>query len=356
MVHEGDRMRISTFHSYAGGFQKAADQVVELERAGLDLVWVAEAYGFDGPSFMGYLAARTERVRIASGILPIYTRTPTLIAMTAAGLDALSGGRFELGLGASGPQVIEGWHGVPYDAPLGRTREIVEICRKVWAREAPLVHDGRRYQLPLRPDQGTGLGKALKIIAHPLRPTIPVWLAALGEKNVELTAEIADGWLPMLFIPERAGDVWGPSLDAGTARRSATLGPMQISTGGALAIGEGDDVLAVREMARPMVALYVGGMGAKGRNFYNDLACRYGWEQEATEIQELYLAGHKADAEALVPDELLALTSLVGPRSWVAERVAAMREAGVTDLQVTPMPIGDQTATGLVETLRAIIG
>jgi F420-dependent oxidoreductase-like protein len=349
-------MRISTFLSYAGGFQKAADEVARLERAGLDMVWVAEAYGFDGPSFMGYLAAKTERVQIASGILPIYTRTPTLIAMTAAGLDALSGGRFQLGLGASGPQVIEGWHGVPYDAPLGRTREIVEICRQVWAREGPVAHAGRYYRLPLPPDEGTGLGKALKIITHPVRARIPVWLAALGEKNVQLTAEIADGWLPILFIPERAGDVWGGSLRAGTARRAPELGPLQISTGGALAIGEGEDVLAVRELARPMVALYVGGMGAKGRNFYNDLACRYGFEKEAAEIQDLYLAGNKKEAEALVPDELLSLTSLVGPPGWIAERVAAMREAGVTDLQVTPMPIGDQSAAGLVEELREIIG
>jgi F420-dependent oxidoreductase-like protein len=349
-------MQISTFLSYAGGFQRAAEQVADLERAGLDLVWVAEAYGFDGPSFMGYLAAKTERVQIASGILPIYTRTPTLIAMTAAGLDALSDGRFQLGLGASGPQVIEGWHGVPYDAPLGRTREIVEICRQVWAREAPLVHQGRRYQLPLPSDQGTGLGKALKIIGRPVRSRIPVWLAALGEKNVELTAEIADGWLPMFFIPERARDVWGSSLDAGTARRAPDLGPLQISTGGTLAIGDGDDVVALRELARPTVALYVGGMGAKGHNFYNDLACRYGFEKEAAEIQDLYLSGKKAEAEALVPDELLSLTSLVGPRGWIEERIAAMREAGVTDVQVTPVPTGDQTAAGLLETLRDIIG
>jgi F420-dependent oxidoreductase-like protein len=349
-------VQISTFLSYGGGFKGAADRVVELERAGLDLVWVAEAYGFDAPSLMGYLAARTERVQIASGILPIYTRTPTLIAMTAAGLDALSDGRFQLGLGASGPQVIEGWHGVPYDAPIGRTREIIEICRQVWAREGPLVHDGRRYHLPLPSDQGTGLGKALKIITHPVRAKIPVWLAALGEKNVELTAEVADGWLPILFIPERARSVWGSSLDAGTARRSPDLAPLQISTGGALAIGEGDDVLAIREMARPMVALYVGGMGAKGHNFYNDLACRYGFEKEAAEIQDLYLSGQKKEAEALVPEELLALTSLVGPRSWIEERVAAMREVGVTDIQVTPVPTGDQTAAGLVETLRDIVG
>src|SRR5579872_7166116 len=205
-------MKISTMLGYSGGFQQAARDVVDMEHAGLDLVWVAEAYGFDGPSMMGYLAALTEKVEIGAAILPIYTRTPTLIAMTAAGLDALSGGRFHLGLGASGPQVIEGFHGVPYTNPLGRTREIVEICRAVWAREAPLEHHGRYYTMPLPADQGTGLGKPLKIIAHPVRASIPVWSASLGEKNVELTAEVADGWIPILFIPERANDVWGSAL------------------------------------------------------------------------------------------------------------------------------------------------
>jgi F420-dependent oxidoreductase-like protein len=348
-------MQISTFLSYAGGFKQAAADVADLESAGLDMVWVAEAYGFDSPSLMGYLAAKTQRVKIAAGILPIYTRTPTLIAMTAAGLDALSDGRFELGLGASGPQVIEGWHGVPYDAPLGRTREIIEICRQVWRREGPVVHEGRRYQLPLPAERGTGLGKPLKIIAHPLRPVIPVWMAALGERNVELAAEIADGWLPILFIPERAAAVWGGSLEAGKAKRDPGLPPLQISSGGLLAIGDGDDVLALRELARPMVALYVGGMGAKGRNFYNDLAVRYGYEKEAAQIQELYLAGDKKEAEALVPDDFLALTSLIGPAGWVAERVAALREVGVTDLQVTPLPQGDQTGPQLIEQLRAIV-
>jgi F420-dependent oxidoreductase-like protein len=348
-------MQISTILSYDKGFQESARQVAEMEQAGLDLVWVAEAYGFDSPSMMGYLAALTEKVQIGSGILPIYTRTPTLIAMTAAGLDALSGGRFQLGLGASGPQVIEGWHGVPYDAPLGRTREIIEICRKVWAREEPVTHQGRRYTLPLPPDQGTGLGKALKIIAHPVRPRIPVWVAALGEKNVEQTAEVAEGWLPILFIPERAGQVWGDAIAAGTAKRDPVLGPLQISAGTMLAIGEGDDIVSLRELARPMVALYVGGMGAKGKNFYNTLARRYGYEQEAEEIQDLYLAGNKKEAEAKVPAEFLELTSLVGPPSYVAERIEAMASAGVTHLQVTPLPVGDQTAAGLVGQLAEMV-
>ena len=212
-------MQLGMQIDYAGGFKESAAMVSAYEKAGLDIAWVAEAYGFDGPSFMGYLAATTETVTIASGILPIYTRTPTLLAMTAAGMDALTDGRFILGLGASGPQVIEGFHGVKYDAPLGRTREIVEICRSVWTRER-LVHDGRYYQLPLPAGQGTGLGKPLKIIAKPVRDRIPIWVASLGPKNVEMTAEIADGWLPIFYLPERARDVWGADLDAGAAKRS----------------------------------------------------------------------------------------------------------------------------------------
>ncbi|HSN02644.1 MAG TPA: LLM class F420-dependent oxidoreductase, partial [Acidimicrobiales bacterium] len=330
-------MKISTTLSYAGGFKEAAREVAEMEKAGLDLVWVAEAYGFDSPSLMGYLAALTETVEIGSAIIPIYTRTPTLIAMTAAGIDALSDGRFHLGLGASGPQVIEGFHGVAYTNPLGRTREIIEICRDVWKRDAPLVHAGKNYTLPLPPEQGTGLGKALKIIAHPVRERIPVWVASLGEKNVAMTAEVADGWIPILFIPERAREVWGDSLEAGAAKRDPALGELMITAGGLLAIGEGEEIVKLRELQRPMVALYVGGMGAKGKNFYNELACRYGFEAAAAEIQDLYLAGKKREAEAAVPDEFLELTTLCGPRSYVAERVAAFREAGVTHLQVHPL-------------------
>ena len=332
--------------SYAGGFKESAQQVAEFERAGLDLAWVAEAYGFDGVSLMGYLAASTERVQIASGILPIYTRTPTLLAMTAAGVDALSDGRCHLGLGASGPQVIEGWHGVPYDKPLGRTREIVEICRDVCAREDRLVHDGPIYHLPLPEGQGTGLGKPLKIIAHPVRPRIPIWIASLGPKNVEVTAEIADGWMPLFFHPEKAKEVWGDDLARGRAKRSDDLDDLWINAGGLLAIG--DDVESLRDLARPMIALYVGGMGAKGRNFYNDLVCRYGFEQEAAEIQDLYLAGKKQEAAALVPEALLEATSLCGPAGYVAEKVAAFAEAGVTHLGVTPIPTGDQTPADLI--------
>jgi F420-dependent oxidoreductase-like protein len=349
-------MQIATVLSYAGGFRESARQVVEMEKAGLDLVWVGEAYGFDSPSLMGYLAALTETVGIGSAILPIYTRTPTLLAMTAAGIDALSEGRFQMGLGASGPQVIEGWHGLPYEAPLGRTREIAEICRQVWAREAPLTHDGRHYHLPLPAGQGTGLARALKLIPHPVRSRIPIWVAALGEQNVAMTAEVADGWLPVFFIPDKAKDVWGEALSRGSAKRDPALGSLQISAGGLLAIGEGEDVTRLRELARPNVALYLGGMGARGSNFYNDLARRYGYEKEAAEIQDLYLAGKRQEAAAAVPAEFLELTSLIGPRAWVAERIAAMAEAGVTHLQVTPVPTGEQTAATLIAEVKDLSG
>jgi F420-dependent oxidoreductase-like protein len=270
--------------------------------------------------------------------LPLFTRTPTLLAMTAAGIDALSDGRCVLGLGASGPQVIEGWHGLAYDKPLARTREIVEICRQVWAREAPLEHDGPLYRLPLPSEQGTGLGKALKIIAHPVRPRVPIFVAALGERNVALTAEIADGWLPIFFLPEKTDEVFGGPLKEGTDRRDPTLPPLDICAGGLACIGEPDETRAVLDRyARPLLALYIGGMGAKGRNFYNTLVSRYGYEAEAEAIQDLYLDGKKEEAAALVPDELLELTNLCGSEGFVRDRIAAFRDAGVTVLNVTPV-------------------
>ena len=327
-------MKVSMPLSYAGGFKQSAAQAVALEKAGLDTVWVAEAYGFDGVSMMGYLAAVTETVEIGSAILPVYTRTPTLLGMTAAGVDALSDGRCILGIGASGPQVIEGFHGVPYTQPLTRTREIIEICRQVWARER-VAYDGKAYTLPLPPDQGTGLGKSLKLITRPVRDRIPVYVAALGPKNVRMTAEVADGWLPLFYLPEKVDDVWGDDLRAGAAARADDLAPLEIVAGGLLAVG--DDAAAMRELARPMIALYVGGMGAKGRNFYNDLAQRYGFEAEAREIQDLYLDGRKDEAAAAVPDGLLEAATICGPEGYVRDRIAAYKAAGVTSLNVTPL-------------------
>ncbi|HEY5250640.1 MAG TPA: LLM class F420-dependent oxidoreductase [Acidimicrobiales bacterium] len=326
-------MKLSTMLDYSRGIKGSLDAVVDLERSGLDIVWVAEAYGYDAVSQMGYLAAKTQTIEIGSAILPIYSRTPALLAQTAAGLDAVSGGRFILGLGASGPQVIEGWHGVPYTEPLERTREIIGICRKVWRREV-LTNDGI-YPLPLPPGRGTGLGKPLKLITHPERDSIPVWIAAMGPKNVEMTAELANGWFPFLFIPEMAAGVWGKALDAGRARRSDELGSLEVAAGGLVAIGEGLEHL--RELARGMTALYVGGMGARERNFYNTLVRRYGYEKEAELIQDLYLDGKKEEAAAAVPAELLEKTSLIGPAGYVKERIAAYKEAGVTVLNVTPV-------------------
>ena len=319
---------------YGGNPVEAVELIVALERVGLDTVWLAEAYSFDAPTLMGYVAAKTERVEIGSGILPIYTRTPTLTAMTAAGLDAVSGGRAILGLGASGPQVIEGWHGVPYDRPLGRTREIMEICRSVWRREV-IEHQGI-YQLPLPADQGLGLGKPLKLINHPVRQRIPIWLAALGEKNVELTAELAEGWLPFLVYPEKVEEVWGAALRAGKAKRAPELGELQITGGGFLAL-EQDMLPHARAAAKAVTALYVGGMGAKSKNFYNTVLQRYGYPDVAETVQKLYLDGRKDEAAAAIPDELIDRTNLIGSPEHVQERIGAFREAGITHLHVTPV-------------------
>ncbi|MBH0774758.1 LLM class F420-dependent oxidoreductase [Nocardia sp. NEAU-351] len=345
-------MRIGLSINYSGGFKEAAAEVADLERAGLDVVFVPEAYSFDAVSGLGYLAAKTERLQLASGILQLYTRTPTLTAMTAAGLDYVSDGRYILGLGASGPQVIEGFHGVAYDAPIGRTRELVEICRKVWRREK-LEYQGKYYRIPLPEAEGTGLGKPLKLINHPVRERIPVLLAALGPKNVELAAEIAEGWQPIFFLPEKAKQVWGEAVDAGKAKRDPALGELEIYAGPALAIGE--DVEPLLEFVKPMIALYIGGMGAKSKNFYHALATRYGYGPEADRIQELYLAGKKDEAVRVVPDQLVRDVSLIGPLGYVKERVAAFREAGVTTLNVAPLAATAADRVRLIEQLRTIV-
>lgn len=347
------RMKLSHMLMYDGNPRAAADQVAELEKAGLDLVWVAEAYGFDSPTLMGYLAAKTERVEIGAGILNVFSRTPGALLQTAAGLDNVSAGRAVLGLGASGPQVIEGFHGVPYKKPLARTAEIIDVVRRGLRRE-PVTNDGT-FKMPLRKEDGavTGLGKELKLLTKPERPEVPIWIAALGPKSVEQAAEIADGWIPHLFHPEKSGSVWGEALATGKEKRSADLGPLQITAGGMVAIGEGPETKALLDFARPLFALYVGGMGAKSKNFYNDVARAYGYEKEAEEIQDLYLSGKKREAEALVPTEWLEAANLVGPASYVKERVAAFAEAGVTHLQV--VPASDDPA-GTIRELKELIG
>lgn len=339
-------MRIGIALNYSGGFHEAVDRLVELEKAGIEVAVVAEAYSFDAISQLGYLAAKTRTVELASGVLPLYIRTPSLLAMTAAGLDYVSDGRFRLGIGTSGPQVIEGFHGVPFDAPIGRTREIVEICRMVWRRER-VQYAGRHYQLPLPPDRGTGLGKPLHLINHPVRERIPISIAALGPKNVELTAEIAEGWQPVFYLPDKAGSIWGEALAAGAAKRDPALGQLDVMVHASLAIG--DDVDQRLAWVKPQLALYIGGMGAKGRNFYHNLATRYGFGEVADRIQELYLSGRKQQAIDLVPDELVRGMSLVGPRGYVAERMAAFAESGVTTLLLSPLAADRDEALGFVE-------
>ena len=327
-------MRVGMPLEYSGGFLETVDLLGEYEAAGLQIVFVPEAYSFDAVSQLGFVAARTRTIEIASGILQLYTRTPTLTAMTAAGLDYVSGGRFTLGIGASGPQVVEGFHGVPYDAPLARTREIVEICRQVWRREK-VTFAGEHYRVPLPPGEGTGLGKPLRLINHPVRSHIPVMLAAIGQKNVALAAEIADAWEPLFYLPERASEVWGDALARGRARRSPDLPALDVVAGAHLAIT--DDPGDLLDIPRAQLALYIGGMGARGRNFYHSLATRYGYEHEADTIQDLYLSGRKAEAAAHVPDDLLTGTSLIGPRALVADRLAALAASGVTTLNLTPV-------------------
>jgi F420-dependent oxidoreductase-like protein len=329
-------MKLATMLQYDGNPRSAADTVVSYEKAGLDTVWVPEVYGFDSPTLMGYLAAKTETIEIGSAILNIYSRTPGVLLQTAAGLDNVSGGRAILGLGASGPQVIEGFHGVPYSKPLARTAEIVDLVRRGLKRE-PLTNEGQ-FQLPLTKEGGavTGLGKALKLLTHPERDSIPIFLAALGVKSVEQAATIADGWIPHLYHPDKADLVWGDALAAGKSKRLDGLAPLEVVANVMVSIGEGPETKQMLDFARPLFALYVGGMGARGKNFYNDVAKAYGYEDAAVEIQDLYLSGKKREAEAAVPLEWLEAANLVGPESYVKERIAAFREAGVTNLSIAP--------------------
>jgi len=299
----------------------------EAERLGYDSAWAAEAWGTDAVTVLSWLAATTSTIKVGSAILQIPGRTPANTAMTAATLDLLSGGRFLLGLGTSGPQVVEGWHGQPWGKPLTRTREYVEIVRAALRREALDFH-GREYEIPYAGADATGLGRPLKLMLRPLRSAVPIYLAALSPKNVHLAFEIADGWLPIFFSPERARDAFGyEPLD----------GFEIVPT---VHVVLSDDVGAARDVLRPMLALYIGGMGARGANFYNALVRRYGYEAEAERIQELYLDGKQRDAIAAVPDALIDEVALVGPAGRIRDRLDAWREAGVTTLLVGTADVG----------------
>jgi F420-dependent oxidoreductase-like protein len=302
---------------------------LEAEALGYHSVWTAEAYGSDAVTPLTWVAAKTQRINVGTAIMQMPARTPAMTAMTAVTLDLLTGGRFLLGVGVSGPQVIEGWHGVPYGKPLVRTREYVGILRSIIKRDRPVEHHGEYYNIPVQ--GGTGLGKPLKLIVHPLRPNIPIYLAAIGPKNVALAAEIADGWLPVFFSPYRM-DTFRASLDEGFARRGAADYPQNFDIAPSVSVVVGPDVDKCRAKIKPHLALYIGGMGARGRNFYNALACRYGYEAAAARIQDLYLAGKKDEAIAAVPDELVDEVALCGPKERIFDRLGAWRAAGVTTL------------------------
>ncbi|BBH67486.1 LLM class F420-dependent oxidoreductase [Actinoplanes sp. OR16] len=342
-------MRLGIQIGYSGqGFADAVDEVCAFEEAGAELVVVPEAYSFDAVSQLGFLAARTRRMRLASGVMQLYTRTPTLTAMTAAGIDYVSGGRFSLGLGASGPQVIEGFHGVRYDAPVARTREIVEICRRVWRREV-LEFDGDHYRIPRPGDYA----KPLKLINRPVRDRIPVLLAAMGPRNVALAAEIAEGWQALFFDPRAAGRVFGEALSDGLSRRDPLLGPLDVSVPVPFALHPATP--AILGPHRAQLALYLGGMGARGRNFSNDLVKRYGHPDEAALIQELFLSGRRAEAAAAVPDDLVTATSLVGTPDEIRRRLGELESAGVTTLLVSPLAATRADRVRDVASLRAML-
>jgi F420-dependent oxidoreductase-like protein len=322
------------YQDWSNGLAQAVDIVQHAERLGFHSAWTAEAYGTDAVTPLTWLMAHTERINLGPAIMQMAARTPAMTAMTAATLDGMSGGRFLLGLGVSGPQVVEGWHGQPYGKPLVRTREYVDIVRDILRREKPLEHHGPHYDIPYTGAGATGLGKPLKLIIHPRRAEIPIYLAAIGPKNVEVAAEIADGWMPIFFSPTRLDATYRAALDAGFAKAGGgkSLATFDIAPTATVIVGDDPETLA--NYVRPMVALYVGGMGARGRNFYNDLACRYGFEAAAKEIQDLYLDGKKKEATAAVPFELVDEVALIGPKERIRDKLDAWRESGITTLIV----------------------
>lgn len=316
-------MRLGFYMGYAPPGTSPIELIAlaqEAERLGFDSAWAAEAWGTDCVTVLSWLGATTERIKLGSAIMQIPGRTPTNTAMTAATLDLLSGGRLLLGLGTSGPQVVEGWHGQPWGKPLGKTREYVEIVRSALRRDV-VEHHGEHYDIPVA--DGTGLGKPLKLMARPLRADIPIYLAAMRPKAVAQAFEIADGWLPIFWSPEKARDAFGSAMDG--ARPGFDIAP----SAPVILI---DDVEAGREFLKPYYALYIGGMGARGKNFYNELAARYGFEDAAKKVQDLYLDGLKRDAAAAIPDAFVDEVALVGPKERIAERIDAWRESGATSL------------------------
>ena len=324
--------------------------VLEAERLGYYSVWTAEAYGSDAVTPLAWIGAQTERINIGTAIMQMPARTPGATAMTAMTLDQLSGGRFLLGLGLSGPQVVEGWHGIPYDKPLLRTREYVQILRKIFAREEPLEYQGTHYSIPFEGEGSLGLGKPLKSILHG-RAEIPIYLAAIGPKNVSLAAEIADGWLPIFFAPQHYKETFEEHVNAGLKRRSDGKSRRDFDIAPTVPVAIGEDVEACRNAVKPYLALYIGGMGARSKNFYFNLACRYGYQEAASKVQECFLSGNKMEAVMAVPDDLVDSVALCGPPERIKERFSIWKEAPVTTLIVSVSTIEDvRTMAELVQT------
>jgi F420-dependent oxidoreductase-like protein len=335
--------------------EDAIEIVQAAERAGFDSVWAAESYGSDAVSVLGYLAAKTETIQLGAAIFQVPARAPAAAAMAGVTLDALSGGRFIFGFGPSGPQVSEGWYGVPYEKPWGRTREYVEVVKQIVAREGRLEYEGRHYTLPLTEGEGvTGQGKALKLNIHPIRNEIPVYLGAIGRKSVELAAEIADGWIPIFFSVDKWQEAWGEHIEAGLAQGGRTRENFQVSPSVQVAID--GDLDASRGLVKAGLLLYLGGMGSKKTNFYADLTRRFGFAEVADEVQSLYLDGKREEAYAAIPDELVDATAMIGTEDEVAERVKRFADAGVDRMIVSPMhgSLAENVAT--LEKLADMVG
>jgi F420-dependent oxidoreductase-like protein len=345
-------MRLALGVGYWGAGVSPEDQIALAQKAeelGYHSVWVAEAYGSDAVTVLTWLAAHTKTIGLGSGILQMFARTPAMTAMTAATLDALSGGRVLLGLGLSGPQVVEGWYGQKYERPISRTREYIEIVKTILKREGNVDYQGETYRLPL-PDSE---GKALKLIIRPIRDAIPIYLAAIGPKNVELAGELADGWLPAFFSPDHM-DEFLPSLEKGLEKSGRKVEDIDITPGAGVAIG--DDLNTCYDWVRPAYGLYLGGMGSKKHNFYNALASRYGFEKEAAKVQELFLSGDRFGAYQAVPEDLIDATALIGPPERIAERVKLYEAAGVTTLIVNPAAGTMEDRFSIMKTLKEIVG
>ena len=333
----------------------ATEIVQAAERLGYDSVWSAESYGSDAVSVLAYLAAKTETIQLGASILQVPARQPAAAAMAGVTIDALSGGRFLFGFGPSGPQVSEGWYGIPYEKPWGRTREYIEIVKQIVAREGRLEYEGKHYRLPLMEGEGvTGQGKALKLNIHPIRNEIPIYIGAIGRKSVELAAEITDGWIPVFFSVERWQEAWGEHVEAGLAKGGRSRDQFSVSPSIQMAID--GDLDAARGMIKAGLLLYIGGMGSKETNFYADLTRRFGFTEVADEVQSLYLEGKREEAYAAIPDELVDATALVGTEEEVAKRVKAFAESGVDRLIVSPMHGEMEQNVGALEKLAEMVG